>query len=83
MTQMKMVLDKLTSPLVRNNPRIIKTLARILPFLTYAQDRTTSALLDFFSPAFDFDAFDTASTDPQVSAHQQQQQVSSNREKQS
>lgn len=36
-SHMQMFLDKLTSPLVRTNPKIVKTVSRIMPFLTYGQ----------------------------------------------
>lgn len=38
-SQMAMFLDNLASPLVRNNPKVTKTLTRIIPFLTYGNER--------------------------------------------
>lgn len=38
-SQMAMFLDKLASPLVRNNPKVTKTMTRIIPFLTYGNER--------------------------------------------
>jgi E3 ubiquitin-protein ligase UBR4 len=38
-SQMAMFLDKLASPFVRNNPKVTKTMTRIIPFLTYGNER--------------------------------------------
>lgn len=38
-SQMAMFLDNLASPLVRNNPKVTKTMTRIIPFLTYGNER--------------------------------------------
>lgn len=37
--QMTMFLEKLASPLVKNNAKITKTMARIIPFLTYGDEK--------------------------------------------
>jgi hypothetical protein len=38
-SQMALFLDKLSSPLVRNNPKVTKTMTRVIPFLTYGNER--------------------------------------------
>ena len=52
-SQMATFLDKLASPLVHNNPKVTKTMTRIIPFLTYGNERY-SLLLFFFSSLFSF-----------------------------
>lgn len=53
-----MLLEKLTSPLVRCNPRIVQTVTRILPFLTYGQRRICEVLIQYFTPYLEFEAYD-------------------------
>ncbi len=43
-SQMTLFLDKLASPLVRNNTKISQTIARIIPFLTYGNERYASSI---------------------------------------
>ncbi|EGG15028.1 hypothetical protein DFA_09851 [Cavenderia fasciculata] len=68
--QMTMFLDKLASPLVRNNTRIIQAMTRIIPFLTYGHSGVINSLIDFFQPYLNFDEYDAGKkTDPNVTAH--------------
>ena len=57
-SQMMMFLEKLGSPLVRCNPRIVKSVTRILPVLTYGQEDISQLLVLFFVPYLTFDDFE-------------------------
>ena len=57
-SQMMMFLEKLGSPLVRCNPRIVKSVTRIIPVLTYGQEQIGKVLLNYFLPYLDFSEFD-------------------------
>ncbi|KAF2077723.1 hypothetical protein CYY_000970 [Polysphondylium violaceum] len=56
--QMVMFLDKLNSPLVRSNPKIIEAMTRIIPFLTYGHEEVMEYLVDFFINYLDFNLYD-------------------------
>ncbi|KYQ89094.1 hypothetical protein DLAC_10325 [Tieghemostelium lacteum] len=56
--QMLMFLDKLNSPLVRSNPKIIKAMTRIIPFLTYGHIPVMESFVAFFDEFLDFKAYD-------------------------
>jgi hypothetical protein len=69
---MKMILDKFSSPLVRSNPKIVKTVSRILPFLTYGQPKIIETLVHYFLKLSNFEQHDqlsgSSSSDSEVAS---------------
>eukprot|EP00698_Gefionella_okellyi_P019390 TRINITY_DN593_c0_g2_i1.p1 TRINITY_DN593_c0_g2~~TRINITY_DN593_c0_g2_i1.p1 ORF type:complete len:2390 (-),score=701.17 TRINITY_DN593_c0_g2_i1:133-7272(-) len=57
-SQMTLFLERLGSPLVRSNKQIVRTMTRILPFLTYGLDMVMEQLVSFFLPHLDWAAYD-------------------------
>eukprot|EP01119_Soliformovum_irregulare_P005782 TRINITY_DN1752_c0_g1_i5.p1 TRINITY_DN1752_c0_g1~~TRINITY_DN1752_c0_g1_i5.p1 ORF type:complete len:4545 (-),score=1275.14 TRINITY_DN1752_c0_g1_i5:38-13672(-) len=60
LSQMNMFLDKLSSPLVQNNPKgiFVMKMSKILPFLTYGEKAVVDTLVDYFLPYLDFEEYD-------------------------
>lgn len=56
--QMKMFLEKISSPLITGNPKIGKTVSRILPYLTYGQEKIIEILVNYFEPHLNFEQYD-------------------------
>ncbi|EFA82601.1 hypothetical protein PPL_04293 [Heterostelium album PN500] len=56
--QMTLFLDKLTSPLVRSNAKLIQAMTRVIPFLTYGHVEVIQSLVEFFEPSLQFEALD-------------------------
>ena len=56
--QMRMLLDRLSSPLVRCNPKIVKAVTRILPSFTYGLRPVMEMLVDKFAKYTDFEGYD-------------------------
>ncbi|GAM27937.1 hypothetical protein SAMD00019534_111130 [Acytostelium subglobosum LB1] len=56
--QMAMFLDKLTSPLVKSNSKLIQAMTRVIPFLTYGYREVMQSLVDFFAPSLQFEELD-------------------------
>ncbi|XP_041369615.1 E3 ubiquitin-protein ligase UBR4-like [Gigantopelta aegis] len=65
--QLMMLLERINSPVVRNNTSILQALMRLLPFLAFGEDDKMIALLNHFKPYLNFDQFDLESNqDEQV-----------------
>jgi len=62
MLQMRMLLEKLSSSLVKSNANIVQTVCRIMPFLTYGEPKIIDLLIDYFYPYLDFEKYDATST---------------------
>ena len=57
-SQMMMFLEKLSSPLVRSNQRIVKSVTRVLPVLTYGEEKIGEVLVNYFLPYLNFKEYD-------------------------
>lgn len=51
--QVTMIVERLSSPFVRGNAKIVQSVTRVLPFLTYGQRAVIAALVKLFDGAID------------------------------
>ena len=71
-SQMSMFLRRLSSPQVRGNERLVRTMTRILPFLTYGLEQVARQLVEHFLPYVDFAAFDASAHKDELTAQMMQ-----------
>ncbi|XP_031553032.1 E3 ubiquitin-protein ligase UBR4-like isoform X2 [Actinia tenebrosa] len=57
-TQLDMLLDKITSPFVRASTKVLQAMMRIIPFLTFGDEKNMKTLIIHFMPYLDFEKFD-------------------------
>jgi E3 ubiquitin-protein ligase UBR4 len=62
-SQMQMLL-RLAIPLAKTNPKILRTISRIVPFLTYGERKIMEILVEHFLPFLDFERFDQQHLEP-------------------
>eukprot|EP00741_Cyanophora_paradoxa_P010481 tig00000158_g10134.t1 len=55
-SQLRMFLEKLTSPLVKTHRRVATTMTRVLQFLTYGRAPAMELIADYFAPHLDWEA---------------------------
>lgn len=57
-SQLDMLLDKITSPFVRASTKVLQAMMRIIPFLTFGDEKNMKTLIIHFMPYLDFEKFD-------------------------
>ncbi|EDO43429.1 predicted protein [Nematostella vectensis] len=57
-SQLDTLLDRITSPFVRSNTNVLQAMMRIIPFLTFGDEKNMKTLIVHFLPYLDFNKFD-------------------------
>ena len=52
--QLMLLLDRINSPFVRNNPPVLEALMKLIPFLACGEQEKMKTLIDHFKPYLSF-----------------------------